>query len=676
MRVSVVYTLQVLSMRYSLVLLFVGALTMPLAAQQAVWGEEFENGCAGGCYATAYAGPNGAWTVTNVGTNGACANRWFISCQENGGAVGTCGVGCGSNETLHVGNDIGCVSPNGCFFCPTGDCGAAYDASCPPALCGFCCSCNSAQTDQRAESPVINLTGITGMTLTFTYMEGGQGTSDNATLWYFDGAVWAQIADMPKTMVCAGQGTWTAYSIAMPASANNNASVRIGFRWINNNDGSGADPSIAVDDVQITIPFVPPGTGLIVNEMSNGPATAKEYIELIVVGPACTNVDIRGIKVDDNNGSLFNGFGSALVSSGTALGHLRFANIAQWAAVPTGSIILIYNNTDLNALLPADDPADTAPADKRYILPGNHAAIQGCNNSPDPVTTSGYFACAGVVGNWNYVSLRNQGDAAQTRDALGRYFHGISYGSNSNSMNNGGLDNLRISTLDHTGRVIYFNSGNYRLAANFISAVVAANETPGAPNNAANTAFIATFDCPLPIELFHFDATALDDRVRVEWSTASERDNDYFVVERSADGDRFDVIGTIPGAGTSAMMRNYIFDDAMPLRGTSYYRLRQVDLDGMGSLSNTVAVEWNNAPVFNAALSAEGVLTMNGITGPGTWRVCDPLGRVMAEGALTEGPEQRVALDQLPPSVLVLTVVSAASSRSILLYRGGRSTVE
>ena len=348
---------------------------LAVAGQWAVWGEEFENGCTGGCYASAYTtGPNGAWTVTNTGTNGACANRWFISCQENGGAVGSCGVGCGNNETLHVGNDIACVSPNGCIFCPTGDCGAAYDAGCPPALCSFCCSCNSALTDQRAESPTINLTGITGTTLTFNYMEGGQGSTDNATLWYYDGAVWAQLADMAKTVVCGGQGTWTAYSIALPASANNNANVRIGFRWVNNNDGSGADPSFAVDDVQITIAFAP-GTGLIVNELSNGPSGSKEYIELVVVGPACTNVDIRGIKVDDNNGTIYNGFGTTLTGSGVSAGHLRFANIAQWSAVPTGSIILIYNNTDLNALLPTDDPNDTAPADKRAGVRAPHDQV-------------------------------------------------------------------------------------------------------------------------------------------------------------------------------------------------------------------------------------------------------------------------------------------------------------
>ncbi|MEO8588719.1 MAG: hypothetical protein ABI432_05070 [Flavobacteriales bacterium] len=639
--------------------------------QQAVWGEEFENTCAGGCYATAYAGPNGAWTVTNTGANGACANRWFISCQENGGVVGSCGVGCGNNETLHVGNDIACVSPNGCIFCPTGDCGAAYDAGCPPALCFVCCSCNSALTDQRAESPVINLTGIAGMTLTFNYMEGGQGANDNATLWYYDGAVWAQLADMPKTVVCAGQGTWTAYSIALPASANNNANVRIGFRWVNNNDGSGADPSIAVDDVQITIPFAPPGTGLIVNELSNGPSLTKEYVELVVVGPACTNVDIRNIKVDDNNGTIYNGFGTSLTGSGVSAGHIRFSNAAQWASVPTGSIILIYNNTDLNALLPADDPSDTAPADKRYILPANHALLQGCPTWPNAITTSGYFNCAWGAGNWNHLGFRNQGDAAQSRDALGRYFHGISYGSNANSMNTGGLDLLRISTLDHTGRVIYFNSGNYRLVANFTSAVVAGNETPGAPNNAANTAFIATLDCPQPIELISFDAKAMGQLVRSEWTTASETNNDYFLLERSTDASVFASVGTVRGAVHSTVERHYVFDDVEPITGLGYYRLRQVDLDGTSSVSRTVSVEWDRPAQLIASLDPEGLLSFSGASGPGEWIVIDPLGRAIAQGTVDASGSHRRMIAASASWPLVLVVHGAGRDQRALLLPGG-----
>lgn len=651
----------------------IGMCLLPLwlMGQLAVWGEEFENSCAGGCYASAYTGPNGAWTVSNTGTNGACANRWFISCRENGQPVGTCGAGCGNNETLHIGNDISCVSPNGCIFCPAGDCGAAYDAGCPPALCAFCCSCNSSQTDQRAESPVINLTGLSTLTLTFKYIENGQGATDNATLWYFDGAAWALLADMPKTTVCgSGQGQWTSYSIGLPASANNNPNVRIGFRWVNNNDGSGADPSIAVDDIQITIPYSPPGTGLVVNELSNGPATVKEYIELVAVGPPCTSIDIRGIKVDDNNGAHFNAFGSTLVNSGLSAGHLRFASVAAWAAVPTGSIILLYNNTDLNALLPPDDPTDASPNDKRYILPVSHASIQGCSTSPNTTTAaaSGYYACTWSAGNWNFVGLRNEGDAAQTRDAQGRYFHGISYGPNSQNMNNGGLDNLRISTLDHTGRVLFFNSGNYRLAANFTSAAAAGNETPGAPNNAANAAWLATFDCPLPIELLAFTARQEEEgRVRLRWTTATERGNALFVVERSADAALFLPIATVPGAGDSFTERHYVLDDAEPLPGTSYYRLRQIDHDGSGALSGVVAVRRALRDAM-AYIDAQGVLRVMGAEPGSALLVHDALGRLLHAGTIADEAHAE-PLHALPPLVIATIGRGADARRFKLMAR-------
>ena len=130
------------------------------------------------------------------------------------------------------------------------DNGAAYNAG---GLCGsfFC-----VLTDKRAESPTINLTGQTNITLNFNYIENGDGALDDASLWYFDGATWTLLDPLAKPPLgaCTPQGLWTAFSIPLPASANNNANVKIGFRWVNNDDGVGNDPSFAVDDITLTIP--------------------------------------------------------------------------------------------------------------------------------------------------------------------------------------------------------------------------------------------------------------------------------------------------------------------------------------------------------------------------------------------------------------------------------------
>jgi len=236
------------------------ALSTTLNAQTIFWIENFNNGCTSLC--TSYNGPNGAWVFSNIGPASACGgattpNLWYISCAENGNAAGTCGSGCGNDATLHVGNDP--LSPSASIFCPNGDCGAAYDAG---GYCDILSTPPSTITSIVAASPAIDCSGRNTITLTFNYIERGQGSNDNATVSYYDGSSWTQLADMTKTpTTCgAGQGRWTSYSIALPASADNNPNVAIAFNWENDDDGSGNDPSFAVDSVRLTVPSagVPP----------------------------------------------------------------------------------------------------------------------------------------------------------------------------------------------------------------------------------------------------------------------------------------------------------------------------------------------------------------------------------------------------------------------------------
>lgn len=91
--------------------------------------------------------------------------------------------------------------------------------------------------------------------------------------------------------------------------------------------------------------------------------------------------------------------------------------------------------------------------------------------------------------------------------------------------------------------------------------------------------------CFLPIELINFEAELLHDHVAVTWQTASELDNDYFWVERSADGINWHLVEEVNGADNSSVLINYGIDDRSPLLGISYYRLKQVDNNGDFSVS-------------------------------------------------------------------------------------------
>ncbi len=101
----------------------------------------------------------------------------------------------------------------------------------------------------------------------------------------------------------------------------------------------------------------------------------------------------------------------------------------------------------------------------------------------------------------------------------------------------------------------------------------------------------------LPIELISFEASAEKDKVRLDWVTASERDNDYFTVLRSSDptstlADSWEEVARVHSLGNSQSTVTYTEFDFEPLNGTSYYKLRQTDLDGSSTDSHVVPVNF------------------------------------------------------------------------------------
>lgn len=104
----------------------------------------------------------------------------------------------------------------------------------------------------------------------------------------------------------------------------------------------------------------------------------------------------------------------------------------------------------------------------------------------------------------------------------------------------------------------------------------------------------------LPVKLVSFTADATDKgTVQTTWVTELEINNDYFTVERSADGVEFTEVGKVEGSGNSTVQRGYDFTDEKPLQGTSYYRLRQTDYDGTTSYSHIAVVNFSAAVTVN-----------------------------------------------------------------------------
>ncbi len=95
----------------------------------------------------------------------------------------------------------------------------------------------------------------------------------------------------------------------------------------------------------------------------------------------------------------------------------------------------------------------------------------------------------------------------------------------------------------------------------------------------------------LPVSIFNFGGTIKNYQAYLNWSTAMESNNKGFYIERSKDGRNFTSIGFVAGAGNSSQIKNYSFTD-VSLKdinvSTTYYRLKQVDLDGKATYSEVL----------------------------------------------------------------------------------------
>nr|MCU0421124.1 T9SS type A sorting domain-containing protein [Cyclobacteriaceae bacterium] len=83
----------------------------------------------------------------------------------------------------------------------------------------------------------------------------------------------------------------------------------------------------------------------------------------------------------------------------------------------------------------------------------------------------------------------------------------------------------------------------------------------------------------LPVTFTSFTGETVSGINVLRWTTATELNNDRFVLERSADGELFQSIGEVVGAGTKVTPSSYSFRDESPMTGRNYYRLKQIDFD-------------------------------------------------------------------------------------------------
>ncbi len=183
---------------------------------------------------------------------------------------------------------------------------------------------------------------------------------------------------------------------------------------------------------------------------------------------------------------------------------------------------------------------------------------------------------------------------------------------------------------------------------------------------------------PLPIELLSFRAKCDKDVVNIEWTTASEINNDFFTLEKSTDLQNFEIVTTVDGAGTTNEIKYYSYTDENPCDNISYYRLKQTDFDGAFKYSDIEIVDCsglNNPDVIfypNPFKDELVVRIININSTKANIEIYDMLGSKVFESNLSnisDNDRYTINLSRLSPAVYFIKFVSDSFLKTDKIYK-------
>ena len=404
------------------------------------------------------------------------------------------------------------------------------------------------------------------------------------------------------------------------------------------------------------------------------------------------------------------GFGGTSVQTISGAGALNFGPNAQ-VQVNNGAGLVLQRNVLVEGLLILTNGLITTTRSTALLTLGNGVGVQGGSSASyvnGPVarlsgsgTNSDLIFPVGKSGNYRPLFLSTAGQSAAatyigeqietppnqlaitsplTRVSFVRYFQlapttAVTLTSAAVTLSFG-LDDFANFPADPTfviARNDFFNgpwsnagrsgstgtaNGGLPVTGTLTSAAFTAFAT-GASFTLASTGTVPSFPGvnPLPVELTRFAAATKPNGIALDWTTASEKNSAYFEVQRSANGETFQVIARIKAQGNSSAAHTYSALDRAPLKGLAHYRLRQVDNDGTAAYSPVVTAR--SASTATPELypnPSHGMLYVTGTEGPVRYRVLNGQGQPLLNGetAGTGG----IDVTPLPAGIYLLEILT------------------
>lgn len=171
----------------------------------------------------------------------------------------------------------------------------------------------------------------------------------------------------------------------------------------------------------------------------------------------------------------------------------------------------------------------------------------------------------------------------------------------------------------------------------------------------------------LPVEFSSFTAKVQKNTAILNWTTASEINNDYFEVEQSTNGQQFSSIGLVQGAGTTSIAQEYSFDAPMVAGADNYFRLKQVDYDGGTDYSSIIVLNGGSSSTtldaITSYVSEDRRLHVLGATSS-EFRILTMNGQQIMEGTLSSNGQNIIDISTLQRGMYILQSTSAKGNQT------------
>ncbi len=279
-----------------------------------------------------------------------------------------------------------------------------------------------------------------------------------------------------------------------------------------------------------------------------------------------------------------------------------------------------------------------------YNIKYNYSVIFSGPNTPTITTMQGTFSCG--MGNTLYFPLPTGGGSGQAI-------------TGENPFRN--ATDCATANLSSLG----CNGPNFTL---LVGGKGINTADPTAYNNLTTPcALLAT--APLPVKLLSFDVRVVNDQAALTWTTASETNNAYFILERSQDAFSWSAITKIDGKGVSRINSTYTYTDELPLTGMSYYRLKQVDESGKATYSKVLGVEamatGHDISIYPSP-TKDDHLRVTGLQSPADWsiKISSTASAVVYQSTTVS---QEVVMQGVPPGLYIVQLQNTKTGQQALL---------